>query len=87
MRELYTVITRKGQITLPAEVRRELDLKQGDRIAVSIDANEVRLRASSSVVERTAGAFKSDQPPLSAEALRVRAEDAWAEDAIERLGD
>ena len=86
MREHYTIITRKGQITLPAEIRRELDLKQGDRITVTVDAKEVRLRPTASVVERTAGVFKTNQPPLSAEELRRKAEEAWAEDVLERMG-
>ena len=33
MKELLTVVTRKGQVTIPAELRRALNLKEGDRVA------------------------------------------------------
>lgn len=39
-----------------------------------------------SVVARTAGIFKTDRPPLSAEELREVAEHAIAEEVIERMG-
>jgi antitoxin PrlF len=84
MKEVRTVITRKGQVTVPAEIRRELGLKQGDKVAFIIDDGEVRLVPGGSVVERTAGAFRSHKPPLSAEELRETAERAIAEEAVER---
>ena len=35
MKELRTVITRKGQVTIPAEIRRELGLKREDKVPSS----------------------------------------------------
>lgn len=87
MKELTTVITRKGQVTLPAEIRRELGLKRGDKIAFVMDKGEVRLMPSTSVVQRTAGAFKTDRLPLTAEELRVAAERATGEEAAQRMGE
>ena len=87
VKELRTVVTRKGQVTVPAEIRRELGLKQGDRVAFILDDGEVRLTRTVSVVERTAGAFKSHKPPLTAEQLRESAERAMAEEAVHRMGD
>ncbi len=46
--------------------------------------DHVRLQRRGSVVARTAGALKSDAPPLTAEALRQAAEEAIAEGALER---
>ena len=86
MRESLSVVTRKGQITVPAEIRRALGLKEGDKVAFSLEEGEVRLTRSESVVARTAGAFKTDEPPKSAEELRVLAEEAIARDVIERSG-
>ncbi len=85
MKELRTVITRKGQVTVPAEIRRELGLKRGDKVAFIIVNGEVRLAPSGSVVERTAGAFKARGPALTAERLRESAERAMAEEAVERV--
>ena len=86
MKEHVTVLTRKGQITIPAEVRNALGLKRGDRVAVVIEDNQARLMPAESVIARTAGAVKTDQPPLSARELREAAEQAWAEEAMERGG-
>lgn len=86
MKEFLTVVTRKGQITVPAEIRRALGLREGDKVAWTIDDSQVRLWRTGSVVERTAGILKGDEPPLSAEELRKAAEEAIAEAAIERMG-
>ena len=81
-----TLVTRKGQITIPAEIRRALDIKQGDRVAVTLEDGHARLVRYGSVTERTAGMFKTDRPPLSAEEEREAAAQAWADDALERMG-
>jgi AbrB family looped-hinge helix DNA binding protein len=86
MKELWTVVTRKGQVTVPAQIRKELELKEGDKVAFVLDEGEVRLVRTSSVVERTAGALKSRKPPLTAEELREVAERAIAEGAVQRTG-
>ncbi|MEX1255806.1 MAG: AbrB/MazE/SpoVT family DNA-binding domain-containing protein [Dehalococcoidia bacterium] len=86
MIELRRVVTRKGQVTVPAEIRRELGLRVGDEVAFLVDSGEVRLARSGSVVARTAGVFKSRKRALSAEDLRDAAEKAIAEEAVERAG-
>jgi AbrB family looped-hinge helix DNA binding protein len=87
MKEMRAVITRKGQVTVPAEIRRQLGLKRGDRVAFVLDEGEVRITRTGSVVERTAGAFRTRRPALTAEELREAAERAMAEEADERSGD
>lgn len=60
MKEVVTVVTRKGQITVPAAIRKALGLKQGDKITITLsedDAQEARIRPYESVVERTYGIF------------------------------
>ena len=85
VKDLRTVITRKGQVTVPAEIRRELGLKQGDKVAFILDEGEVRLARTGSVVQRTAGAFRSRKPPLTPEQLRESAEQAMADEALQRM--
>ena len=75
-----TTMTRKGQVTVPVEIRRALGLKVGDGVTFIMTDGEVRVETGS-VVERTRGIFKSNLPPLSAEELRVEAEIAIAEEA------
>jgi AbrB family looped-hinge helix DNA binding protein len=84
MQERVSVVTRKGQITIPAEFRKALGLKEGDKVALSLEEGKVRLSPSESVVTRTAGVFKTDEPAKTAEELRVLAEEAIAADVIER---
>ncbi len=87
MKQLWSVVTRKGQVTVPAEIRRELDIKEGDKVAFVLDEGEVRLVRTASVVERTAGSLKSRKLPLTAEELREATEQAIAQEAVERAGD
>jgi antitoxin PrlF len=86
MRELRTKITRKGQVTVPVEIRRELGLQRGDPVAFILENGHVRFERAQSVVERTAGSVKHDGPVLSAKELRRAAEEAIAEDVMERMG-
>ena len=82
-----STVTRKGQVTIPAEIRAALGLSQGDRVEFELEDSSVRLRPrKGSIVERTAGIFKSDLPPMSAEELREAAEIAIAEDVMRRSG-
>lgn len=85
MHERVSIVTRKGQITIPAEFRKALGLKEGDKVALSLEEGEVRLAPRENVVTRTAGIFKTDEPAKSAEELRVIAEEAIAQDVIERM--
>jgi len=52
-----TVVTRKGQVTIPAEIRRDLNLEEGERVAMERHGDAVLLRRATSVAQRTAGAL------------------------------
>jgi AbrB family looped-hinge helix DNA binding protein len=81
MRERITVMTRKGQIIIPAEVRRALGIVKGDRVAVSLpdpDTKVVQLRPVQSVAEMTFGAVKPRKQPEAFQELRRQFEDEVA---------
>jgi AbrB family looped-hinge helix DNA binding protein len=86
MDERLVVLTRKGQITIPAEMRKVLGLREGDKVAVVLESGQVRLSRAGSVVARTAGILKPTEPPVTAKELREAAEQAIAEDVAERMG-
>lgn len=50
-------LRQKGQITLPAEIRHELGLMDGDRLLVERRGKEIVLISPDDVVDRTAGAL------------------------------
>ena len=87
MREMLSTVTTKGQVTIPVEVRRLLGVAAHEKVAFIVEGDRVRLARKGSVVERTAGMLKTAQPPLSAEELREVAEQAIADEAVERMGE
>jgi len=87
VKEHLSVITRKGQVTIPLEIRRALSLNEGDKIAFEVEGDRVRIARRDSVVTRTAGALSSDAPMLSPEEERQAAEHAIAQDVMKRMGD
>jgi AbrB family looped-hinge helix DNA binding protein len=79
-------VTRKGQITVPIEVRRALGIEEGDSVAVRLDDNgRATLERRPSFVTRTAGLFKSGRPPLSPEEEQEEFERGVAEDVLRDL--
>jgi AbrB family looped-hinge helix DNA binding protein len=84
MNEQLTVVTRKGQVTIPVDIRRALGIKEGDKVAFVVEDNQVKLTRKGSVVKQTAGALKSDIPALTPQEERDAAEQAIAEEAIAR---
>ncbi len=87
MRELTSTVTTKGQVTLPAEIRRLLRVAPRDRVVFLVDDDQVKLKRTDSVTRRTAGMLASSQPALTAEQEREAAEWLIAEEAESRAGD
>ena len=79
-----SLITRKGQVTIPAEIRHALDLKEGDTVAWSLENDHVRLTKSSSVVAQTAGILRAQGTTLTAAEERAAMEQAVAEEVVQR---
>jgi AbrB family looped-hinge helix DNA binding protein len=84
MAESVGVITRKGQVTIPVDMRRSLGLKEGDRVSFVLEGKVVRIMPSGSVTARTAGMLKSSRPPVKEDEMRAVIETAIAEDVMER---
>lgn len=58
MKEILATITQRGQITVPAEVRRLLGAKTGDKLAFQIEGTEVRLAPAAMTLESAFGSVK-----------------------------
>ena len=55
-----STLTSKGQVTIPAEVRKRLGLHPGDRVGFIVDGGEVRLVRKENRIEAAFGICKSD---------------------------
>ena len=77
MRRRYrSKITRKGQITLAAQARRDVGLNIGDAVDVIVDDGRiVGVEPASNWAERTYGIFKSSEPHPVA-----KPREAWADE-------
>lgn len=56
-----SVLTSKGQVTIPADVRRRLGLSPGDRLAFVLDGDQVRLVRRENRIEAAFGVCKPAQ--------------------------
>jgi len=83
MKELLTVVTRKGQITVPAAIRKALALREGDKVALSLTDREkplVTLRPVRSVAEMTFGSVTPRRQPEDFQELRRLFAESLAEE-------
>lgn len=81
---LTTSITTKGQVTIPAEIRRLLGLGPHDRVTFVIVDDQVRIVPATSIVARTAGMLGGREPMRSPREEKADAEAAIAEEADRR---
>ena len=87
MKEVTATLTSKGQITIPAEVRRRLDLATGDQIIfVLAEDGRVELRRPRfpTIESLTGIAGKLSHPMTEEEMLRIAYEDRFLTDPEER---
>jgi len=84
-KELFSVVTRKGQVTLPAEIRDRLGIRQGDKVAFSVEDPEgglLMVRTVRSIAQSTFGAVKPRKRPEDFQELRQEFEEAVVEEAM-----
>lgn len=80
-----TIVTRKGQITIPVEMRRALDLQEGEMVSVELQGDKLLLRRAVSVVDQTFGSLGRymKRPSLTAEEEREAFEAGVAAEVAE----
>ena len=79
MREYVSSVSPKGQITLPAEVRRKLGVKPKDKVAMTIDHGQITVTPLGSGIETSYQAVPALPHSLSDQELT---DIAW-EDHVE----
>jgi AbrB family looped-hinge helix DNA binding protein len=74
-----STVTRKGQVTIPREVRQQLDLRPTDKVEIWAENGEARLRkARGRTLREVAGSLPAPKMPLEEaikQAKRDHAED------------
>lgn len=83
-----TKITRKWQITIPAEIREGLDLEQGETLIVKRVNDTIQLEKMEGVGTRTSGVFTpyiKNLPSHDVEKLRKIAHQAVADEKVQAL--
>jgi AbrB family looped-hinge helix DNA binding protein len=63
-RSYQSTLTRKGQATIPIELREEFGLREGDKLIWSRENGHIVVTTAQELVRRTAGIFKDRVPPL-----------------------
>jgi len=63
MKEIVTTMTKKGQVTIPVEIRNLLGLKAKDKVAFSIYKDNIRLAPAKYTLETIYGIVKPLNKP------------------------
>jgi len=73
-----TTVSSRYQITLPAEVRKALGIKPGDRLEVTVEGGQIVLRMKRPPVREVLAAIAVEAPEALAELEAAVGEDAAA---------
>ncbi len=87
MKTIVSAVTRKGQVTIPREVRERLGLDTPDSVTFVLDEDGVRLRPTTRTLESLYGAVpaRSDDSASDFEREIDEAMDDLAESVVARL--
>ena len=69
MREFFSSVSPKGQVTLPVEVRRRWGIKPRDRVTFLVEDGSVTLVPAQSPLDESYGAVPPLKPALSVEEM------------------
>lgn len=84
MKEFESRVGQKGQITLPAELRRRLGIKPKDTVRIVPDADGVKVQPAESRLRKHFGSVEPHHRPEDWTAVRREFEELVAEDARTR---
>jgi AbrB family looped-hinge helix DNA binding protein len=82
VQEFTATVTKRGQVAIPAEVRRRLGLKPNGKVVFAVDDDDVRLRPAKFTIESVFGSV----PPIpgtTTEDFERQIDEAMA-DAVDR---
>jgi AbrB family looped-hinge helix DNA binding protein len=85
MREYVTTVTQRGQVTIPADVRRLLNAKPRGKVAFRVEEGVVRLMPVEFTLEETFGSVTPLHRPEDFEELSRLAKDEKAARSVREM--
>jgi AbrB family looped-hinge helix DNA binding protein len=85
MREFTTTVTERGQVTVPAEVRRLLGIKPRSKLTFRIEGDEVHLLPAAFTLASTFGSVKPINRPEDFEKMIREAKEEHAVRTMRKL--
>jgi antitoxin PrlF len=83
--EYIRTVTTKGQVTIPAEIRRLLEVEPGDKIVFRVTEGTVELQPTTMTLEDTFGAVTPLKKPEDFAALRETAIEEHVQKVVEEM--
>lgn len=83
MTSYRSTLTRKGQATIPIELREKLGLREGDRIVWWIEEGQLRMMGAKEYVRQSIAEFEAlaeadpNRPSFTDDELEGAAEETW----------
>lgn len=85
MKQYTTTVTKRGQITLPAEVRRMLGARPKDKVSFIIEGDRICLSQVAFTLESAFGSVRPSRRPEDFEEVSRLAKEDKAERAARKL--
>lgn len=85
MKRYTSSVSPKGQITLPAEVRRRLKLKPKDQVAIEVEGDEIRIKPLVTGLEASYMAVPALKKPMTWKELREAVADERAQEYAKKF--
>jgi antitoxin PrlF len=84
--DMVRVVTQKGQVTIPVEIRRRLGIEPDDRVIFRVEDDRVYLMALPETLESAFGAVEPLRRPEDFQALRDQAIAEHVERSLAEMG-
>jgi AbrB family looped-hinge helix DNA binding protein len=80
---MYSTVTAKGQVTLPAELRQRFGFRPGQKVAITADEHGIRVEAPPNIVD-VRSRLRAEMMAQGTWGTELNPAEAWAQDAVER---
>ncbi len=87
MKKYTTTVTERGQVTLPAHVRRLLGVRPKEQVTFEVEGNEIRLTPTHYTVESVRGIVPALSPHKSLDETYQEAGEEYVRQTLDELND